>query len=128
MKLPGVLAQIANVAGEEAALAIAEARGGTRVYIPPKPDADHWMSRLVGHEAALAIGEELTGGFAGLPVDMPLGPAGLAAAARARIDAMIAEGKSESYIARATGYTTRAVRRRRAALGKVRDSRQLTLF
>lgn len=126
--LPGVLAQIADVAGEPAALAIAKARGGTEVYIPPKPGPDHWLSKLLGLEAACAVASELTMGVCGLRVELPLGPAGHAAQVRARVDAMLRENRSESDIARATGYTIRGVRRRRAMLNLGRDDRQGELF
>lgn len=131
-QLPGALAEIAAVAGEDNALAIAAARGGTQVYIPPVPDRDHWMSRLVGHKAALAIAERLTCGVGSMRIDLPLGPKGAAARLRAKVDRLIAEGQlSERDIAKATGYTTRAVRRRTASLrkaGKIRDDRQQSLF
>ena len=38
--LTGVLGEIAEVAGVEAALAIAKVRGGTQIYVPPLPGAD----------------------------------------------------------------------------------------
>lgn len=126
--LPGVLAQIANVAGEDAAIAIARARGGTQVYIPPEPGPDHWLTRLIGMAAARAVADELTCGVGSIRVDLPLGPDGHAAQARARVDAMLREGASERDIALATRYTIRGIRRRRALMGKVRDDRQLTLF
>lgn len=125
--LPGVLAQIAEIAGEDAALAVAASRGGTQVYIPPAPDRDHWLSRLVGQKAALAIADRLTCGVGGMRVDLPLGPKGAGARLRAKVDRMIAENRSERDIALATGYTIRTVRRRRAALGR-RDDRQLDLL
>ncbi|WP_225205367.1 hypothetical protein [Novosphingobium huizhouense] len=117
------------MAGEEAALAIAKVRGGTEVYIPPNPAADHWLTRLIGREAAQAVAEELTCGLAGLRVEIPLGPAGHAARQRAKVDAMLAEGRSERDIALATGYTIRGIRLRRAK-GPRRDAdnRQMTLF
>ena len=126
--LPGALGQIAAVAGEAAALAIAAARGGTQVYVPPDPDPDHWLSKLIGLEAAKAVCEHLTCGVGPLRVDLPLGPAGHAAKTRARVDAMLRDGASERDIALATGYTTRAVRRRRAALDLPADDRQLPLL
>jgi hypothetical protein len=128
IELPGVLAQIANVAGDDAALAIAQARGGTQIYVPPLPGPDHWLSKLVGLEAARAIADELTGGFAGARIDLPLGPAGHAAQMRAKMDAMIAQGRSERDIAMATRYSTRTIRRRRAQLDKPDDNRQLSFF
>lgn len=126
--LPGVLAQIANVAGEDAALAIARARGGTQIYIPPEPGPDHWMTKLIGREAAKAVADELTCGVGGLRLDLPLGPTGNAARMQRKVDEMLTEGRSERDIALATGYTIRGVRMRRAKLGKLRDDRQLTLF
>jgi hypothetical protein len=127
-QLPGILAEIADIAGEDAALAVAAARGGTRVYLPPVPGRDHWLSRLVGHEAAKAIADRLTCGIAGMRVDLPLGPKGLIARGRAKVDRMIADGLSERDIALAAGYTTRGVRMRKALRMKKRDDRQLPLL
>lgn len=127
--LPHVLAEIAAVAGEDAALAIAAARGGTQIYIPPTPPKDHWLSRLVGHKSALAIADRLTCGVGSMRVDLPLGPKGAAARLRAKVDRLISEGElSERDIARATGYSIRGVRRRKAKLGHAADDRQISLF
>lgn len=126
--LPGVLGEIADAAGEAAALAIAEERGGTQVYFPPVPSEDHWLCDLIGREAALAVCDRLTCGVGPLRVDLPLGPAGHAAKARAQVDALLAQNKSERYIARVTGYTIRGIRMRRAKLGRPRDDRQMTLI
>lgn len=120
--LPGILSSIAAAAGEEAALAIAKARGGTQIYVPPEPEADHWLSQLVGHEAAIAIGQRLTWGVAGVRVVVPL-------ATGPRIDRLIDAGLSERAIALETGSTIRTVRRRRAQLRKMAaDSNQMTLL
>ncbi len=125
-ELPGILAEIAAVAGDGAALAIAAAHGGTEVYIPPAPAADHWLSRLVGHKAASAIAERLTCGVGSRRVEVPLGPTGTMASARAKVESLIRAGDlSERDIARATGYTIRGVRKRKALL---RDTRQLPLL
>lgn len=127
--LPGVLDDIARVAGEEAALLIAKARGGTRIYVPAKPDADHWLTKLVGQEQAHAIADELTCGIGGLRIDLPSGPRNMAVQRRAEVDRLIREDeKSERDIALATGYTTRGVRKRRAKLAETRDDRQGKLF
>lgn len=127
-QLPGILAEIADIAGEDAALAVAAARGGTQIYIPPSPPRDHWLSRLVGHQAAKAIADRLTCGVGGMRVDLPLGPKGHAARQRAKVDRMIHDDRSERDIALATGYTVRSVRRRKKALGKEGDKRQLPLL
>lgn len=126
-QLPAILAEIADIAGEDAALAVAAARGGTQVYIPPEPGTEHWLSRLVGHKAAIAIADRLTCEVGGRRLELPVGPKGHAARARAKVDRMILSGASERAIALATGYTARGVRRRKARL-KVRDDRQLPLF
>lgn len=128
-KLPGVLAQIADVAGEDAAIAIAQARGGTQVYIPPAPGPDHWLTKLIGREAAHAVADALNGGIGvGCRVDLPLGPAGHQVQMRAQLDAMIAKGMSERDIALATGYSRSTIRRRRGAAASNADERQMTLF
>jgi hypothetical protein len=115
--LPGVLADIAAVAGEDAALTIAAARGGTQIYMPPAPEKDHWLSCLVGHRSALAIADRLTCGVGSMRIDLPLGPKGAAAKLRAKVDRLLEEGElSERDIARATGYTARGVRMRAARM------------
>lgn len=126
-RLPGLLAEIAAVAGEAAALAVAEAVGGTQIYIPPEPAADHWLSRLVGHKAARAIADRLTCGVGPIRLDVPLGPCGHQGKARRKVDRMIEAGRSERDIARATGYTGRGVRKRRSQLRR-RDRRQPKLL
>jgi len=127
--LPGVLQEIAEVVGEEAALEIAAARGGTQVYIPPVPPSDHWLCKLIGVELARLLADKLTMGIKGLRLELPLGPASHAAQVRARVDAMIKTGASERDIALATRYSIRAIRRRRALLNADTDAaRQLSLF
>lgn len=126
--LPAILAEIAEVAGRDAALAIADVRGGTQIYLPPVPDADHWLCRLIGIEAARKVADRLTMGVGPRRVDLPLGPSGHQARVRAKVDAMLAEGRSERDIALATRYSTRAIRRRRQQLGAPKNDRQLTLL
>lgn len=130
--LPAILAEIAEVAGYEAALAIADVRGGTQIYIPPVPDADHWLCRLIGVEAARKVADQLTLGVGPRRVDLPLGPSGHQARVRAKVDAMLAEGRSERDIALATRYSTRAIRKRRQLLGQQigapKNDRQLSLL
>ncbi len=134
-RLPHVLAEVAAVAGYDAALKLAEARGGTQIYLPPEPDADHWLSQLLGVAAARAIADRLTCGVGGMRIDLPVGPANPQAARRAEVDRLLREGWSERDIALATRYTIRGIRRRRAALqaldGQERSAHhdnQLSLF
>lgn len=133
--LPGILAEIADVAGEDAALAIARARGGTQIYIPPRPANDHWLCELIGIDAARKVCAQLTGEVASRREIVPLGPVGkeaqlraMRAADKALMDEMIRQQKSEREISLATGYTVRTVRKRRAQLGSPRDDRQMSLI
>lgn len=115
--LPAKLAEIAQVAGLDAALRLAEARGGTEVYIPAHAPDGHWLVEAVGREAAdaicahYAVGETQKSGWR---MELPLGPVGTAAQIRRQVDRMISEGRSEREIALATGYTGRGVRMRKA--------------
>lgn len=126
--LPGVLGDIARVAGEEAALKIAHAVGGTEAYIPPIPANDHWLCELVGIELAREIADHLTCGVSGMRLELPSGPRGFMKQAAAQVDRMLAQGRSERDIALATGYTIRGVRQRRAKLNLPQDSRQGNLY
>ncbi|MBZ0164586.1 MAG: hypothetical protein K8H74_17970 [Notoacmeibacter sp.] len=112
--LPALLAEVAQVAGLDAALKLAEVRGGTEVYIPAAAPDDHWLTEAVGRRAADALCAHFTGSGPGCRLELPLGPAGTAAQIRRKVDRMIAEGHSESAIALATGYTGRGVRLRKA--------------
>jgi hypothetical protein len=97
--LPGLLAQIAAVAGVEAALAVAKAKGGSRAYVPPRPADDHWLVRAVGRAHADAIAAELVGGTA----CNLLIPKGAGALMRRHFDELRAEGVSILDAARRCG-------------------------
>lgn len=123
--LPALLAEIAQVAGLDAALKLAEARGGTEVYIPATATDGHWLVETVGRSAANAICAHFTVHASGCRLELPLGPAGTAAQLRRQIDRMIAEGRSEREIALAAGYTGRGIRLRKA---KIKADTQDGLF
>lgn len=125
--LPGVLAEIAEVAGLEAALAIADKRGGTKIYIPAHPSGDHWLVQTCGLAAAKKICTHFTSGRGNIEIDLPLGPRGSLAKTRARVDEMIASGATALQIALAVGYTTRGVRKRKAKM-RAADKDQGRLF
>lgn len=112
--LTGVLADIARIAGLDAALAVVRARGGTRAYFPRAPGPDHWLSRAVGAETAALICRELLANQTGDEIDIPQGPTGTLRAARRMAAEMDASGASAPVIAVATGLTDRTVRRMRA--------------
>lgn len=53
--LPAVLQEIAEVAGLDAAWAIARAKGGTTIFLPRRVGSRHWLSQIVGYETAQKI-------------------------------------------------------------------------
>ena len=127
--LPGVLAEIAEIAGLPAALAIAEKFGGSRLTIPKAVPADHQLSRLVGHEAAQKICAHFRAGSRGGDrFDIPLGPKGFYMRARATALALLAEGVPTYEIARRIGVDRSTVRRLKARERAATESRQLKLF
>jgi len=109
--LPELLAEIAAVAGFDAALKIAAAKGGIRAYFPRHPDAGHWLSLAVGMDTARKIGEHLASGLRGIELDVPMGPNLSQAARWRRIEAMSAEGRSRATIARVVGCHHKTVQR-----------------
>ncbi len=119
MRLPGVLAEIATVAGEPAAVLIAARVGGTRVFFPAKVSGDHWLVQCVGREKAEAICAHFTVDGRGTRIDVPLGQAGafpqLRRAIAKRVHELDKAGKSSRDIAGTVGITTRTVHGQRAA-------------
>lgn len=124
--LPGILAEIAEIAGREAAELVAQFKGGGRVYIPPSAGlrSDHWLATVIGPEKALKIAKAL-GDPIGYRVDIPLGPTCEGArVARARTSAVLAltlDGASATAIAHRLGITDRAVRMIRKRLRRTGD-------
>jgi hypothetical protein len=123
MKLPGILQEIADAAGIDAALKIAKAKGGTNVCLPGVDGArrDCWLTRLVGEEAAVKIA--LSYGPKGGRVDIPLGPFSRSALVAAEIRRRLEAAESVSEIARAVGCGARAVYRHKERL-REEQSRQ----
>jgi hypothetical protein len=107
---PGILADIAEVAGPYAALRVAEAKGGRPAYFP-RPGRltdDHWLVVACGWDAARAIARRC----GGTREDVPLGPlAGNRAAVRRAIREGIAAGASRREVAARAGVALRTVQR-----------------
>jgi len=112
--LPPLLDEIAELAGLEAALALASHAGGERRYFPTpdRLDEKHWLVEACGPEAAALLAQR----FGGDNVEIPRGPQGNAAQLAKRIREMIAAGASSNDIARTTGVVFRTVTRHRARL------------
>lgn len=121
--LPALLAQIADIAGVTAAIAVARAKGGTKAYFPVDPQPGNWLVEAVGPTAAAAICREVVSGAKGDWIEVPFGPTGSWAEIRRRVVEMDAAGHSAPAIARACGITDRSVRRSRARRRRI-DPRQ----
>lgn len=124
--LPPVLAEIAEITGIDAALALAEHAGGLRRYCPTPDRLDdaHWLVAACGREAAALVAQR----FGGTMLEIPLGPAGNNRKLAKRIRDMIAAGASSNDIAQATGVAFRTVTRHRARLRDGDDDAQGTLL
>lgn len=96
------------MAGLEAAIKIAEAKGGARAYFPAVPGAEHWLSQLVGKDKAGAIGKALA---PGQWHEVPMGPSASQAKRWRMIIEMSDEGHSKPAIARAAGVHHKTVQR-----------------
>lgn len=130
-RFPGILAEIAEVIGADATWAIIRQCGGTRITIPANPDPEHWLSRLIGYEAAQTLGRHFAVGSpdgreTGLHgATIPLGPNSLQHTARRRLAAEIKAGKSIRAAAREVGVHERTAWRVRA---RMKDDDQGELF
>lgn len=119
--LPPILAEIAGIAGIEAARALAREKGGTEVYIPERAPDGHWLVQCVGREAADRIGRV----HGDCRLTIPLGGTGRLAEGRKMAAAMLRSGVPNSEIARRVGIHTRTVQRISASLrreGSKKDS------
>ncbi len=85
------LAAVDELIGPDGALALAEAFGGRRIYLPKAPGQHHPLSVVVGAKAALIIGQVM----GGLYLAVPLSPS-----RRAQILALKAAGKGPIEIRR----------------------------
>lgn len=116
-ELPGVLQEIAEVAGLPAALAVAARVGGGREYIPAKCADDHWLVECAGRAAADKICAHFAAAGSGLRIDIPLYHGGayhqLKRVVAKRIHDLHSRGKSSRVIAQEVGVTQRTVHRHR---------------
>ena len=129
-ELPAVIAEIAEIAGPEAAWALARAKGGTRVFIPAEAKADHWLVELVGIEAARRICAHyrIMSGNSRMNGVWLLIPMAAAARSAERWTEALSQGLSIAETALRMGVHERTVSRRRAEHGRGNDKRQGTLF
>lgn len=73
--LPAVLEEIAEVAGVDAAWTIAHAKGGQQVFIPADAPSEHWLTKLVGRDAAQKICDHFRANGRGDDILIPMASA-----------------------------------------------------
>jgi hypothetical protein len=110
--LPGVLSEMAHATSVASALKVAQAVGGTRVYIPARVQEDHWLCHIVGHADAKAICAAIAPAQSGLDILVPMGPTSHIMRWR-KTQALIDKGLPKREIARAVGIHERGVQRLR---------------
>ncbi|HOV02937.1 MAG TPA: helix-turn-helix domain-containing protein [Hyphomicrobiales bacterium] len=123
--LPGILAEIAEAAGLEAAIRMAEVKGGRSVYIPAKVSDRHWLAVALGREAADKVCRHFSVNGGGVRLLIPLGPAATMKAARRRLAKALEEGATTTEAVSRSGLHERTVYRARA---RRRDDSQGRLF
>lgn len=107
--LPPSLREIADIAGERAAIDLAIARGGERVFIPSRLPSDHWLVLAVGSIAAGLIAAQLGGNY----FVVPISPRSATKLSRRIADEALASGKSVNEAARLSGRSQSNLRWRR---------------
>lgn len=134
--LPPLLAEIAEVAGDRAALLLLSEYGGQRVYFPLRAADNHWLVRLVGREAADAIcnlfatriDAEREKSRHGAGVVIPVADAGARGRAKRLAMKMLADGKSVNEVVKAAGVCQRTGWNYKARVKDVENRKQGRLF
>lgn len=122
--MPVVVAEIESIAGTEAALKLALAKGGRSVYIPFDVDESHWLAQVVGLEAARKICNHYRVGNTGVRL---LIPTAKLAIQRRRLREALEAGASAPEAAQAAGMHERSAYRERKRK-RFKDNRQKSLF
>ena len=121
-ELPKSIQELAATLGLDATLAIVEARGGIRLYVPRGWRSDHWLVPLIGPDAL----RQLVAHWGGEEIDIPRCEASLRAARERQIGTEL-QGDSVARVARRYGYTERGIRKLRRRLeerGEIKDTQQ----
>ena len=117
-----LLNRIADVAGVSAAVALGRERAGQQIYIPEKATPDHWLSELVGLDAAQAIVSK----WGSKHIVIPAALAGAKIRRASAIAALLDKDYSINEIVRITGVSFTTVRNHKKK--RRPDDRQGELF
>ena len=105
-ELPATVARIARLIGREHALRLAGACSTGRLYVPHEPTDRHWISRVVGVDAAREVADAYGGEIIYLAKCRRLG----IDHRNRTIRAMHGQGATVAELAEAMGLTVRMVR------------------
>lgn len=103
--LPQSLREIVEAAGLPAGVALVEAAGGTRVYVPERITAEHRLAQWLGSAAA----ERLVARFGGETLEVPRCLAAIRAARDQRIRRERSEGAAIAELALQYRLTERQI-------------------
>lgn len=114
-RLPRLLAEIEQLVGLQAALLVASAAGGRRLYVPAADNlgARHWLVQAIGMDKARIVAQHLSAGTGGMHIVFPLGPTGKRADQWKAVQDALAAGGSANQVAAATGMHVRSIHRHR---------------
>ncbi|CUX41513.1 hypothetical protein O9X90_14570 [Agrobacterium leguminum] len=117
-----LLNRIADVAGERAAVILGREKAGQQIYVPETATPDHWLSELIGLDAAKAMAVR----WGSKHIVIPAALAGDKIRRAATIAELLDKGYSINEIVRRTGVSFNTVRNH--AKKRPRDDRQGELF
>lgn len=103
--LPPRLAELAALIGLAATLRLVECRGGTKIYVPDRATADHWLVRIIGLPAL----QQLVAEHRRDMLELDRAVAALRAARDREIIARHAAGESTAKLALEYGLTQRQI-------------------
>lgn len=105
--LSPLLRQLADTVGVESVLKLSRAFGGKRLYVPANPGPEHRLSKLLGHDRAIALARE----FGGLRTENPVPRAFLFFRRQVyrRMLEDLAAGETQAQVARRFGTTQQFV-------------------
>lgn len=106
-ELPASLQEMVRVIGLPATLSLVDLRGGIRLYVPFEMTPEHWLSRLIGFEAAVKLARYYGGQD---PFFIPRALNAMIAARNKVIKDKYSKGKTQAQLAREFNLTERWVR------------------
>lgn len=101
-----LLNKIADAAGTKAAILLGHEKSGQQIYIPDSMSNDHWLAKLIGFDAAVALSDA----FGSQKLDIPPAIGGDKRRRAVLLAQMIEKGYSINTITRMTGLSRSTVK------------------